>query len=171
MLDDELRAALSLQIANRFLRSGYFYRSSTLACYLSTEHEVDTSAIFERAWRAKKRIFAPVVDAGHKMRFLRIRRNTRLELNRYGIFEPTSGDEVSAAALDVVVTPLVAFDRNGHRIGMGGGYYDRFFAALRHRRQWLRPKLIGLAFDCQRVEQISPNPWDIRLSRIFSEST
>ena len=169
-LNDELRAHLSLRIANRFLQSRHFFHCSTLGCYLSTDDEVDTSAVFERAWRAKKRIFAPVVDAGHKMRFLQICRDTPLRANRYGILEPVSGDEISASQLDVVVTPLVAFDRNCNRIGMGGGYYDRFFAALRHRGQWRRPKLIGFAFHCQKVEKISPNPWDIRLSRVFSEA-
>ena len=104
------------------------------------------------------------------MRFLRVRRQTPLQRNHYGILEPVTGDEASANELDVVVTPLVAFDENGHRIGMGGGYYDRFFAALRTRKRWLRPKLIGFAFDCQKVARISPNPWDIRLSRVFTES-
>ena len=95
---------------------------------------------------------------------------TELTLNRFGIWQPLSGRSLDVCELDVVVTPLVAFDQNGNRIGMGGGYFDRTFAFLRHRDNWLRPKLIGVAFECQQVEEISPNPWDIRLFRIFTES-
>ena len=65
--------------------------------------------------------------------------------------------------LDVVITPLVAFDEYGHRIGMGGGYFDRTFSFLGNRQSWFHPKLVGLAFACQKVEKIQPNPWDIRL--------
>lgn len=169
-LDDETRARLSRNIANQFLQSNYFLSSSTLGCYLSSNDEVDTNAIFERAWRAKKRIFAPVVDEGHKMRFVEIRRESRLTTNRFGIWEPISGDEISASELDVVVTPVVAFDENRNRIGMGGGYYDRYFSMQRENRDWMRPKLVGLAFNCQRVDKIAPNRWDIRLSRIFVET-
>ena len=131
--------------------------------------EVDTSLIFDRAWRAGKSIYAPVIiDTGH-MKFVRVERATRLVRNRFGLWEPQSGAEISAAAFDIVVTPVVAFDRHYHRIGMGSGYYDRSFSFLRKRRNWLRPKLLGLAFDCQKVEKISPNPWDIRLYRVISE--
>jgi 5-formyltetrahydrofolate cyclo-ligase len=70
-----------------------------------------------------------------------------------------------------VLTPLVAFDEQHNRIGMGGGYYDRSFAFLKNRKQLIQPKLIGLAFDCQRVEKITANPWDIRLYSVITETT
>ncbi len=169
-IPEELHAKYSLNICHRFLHSGLFFRAKNIACYLPSGSEVDTSLIFERAWQAKKRVFVPVVKKRHKMRFVQIERNTRLERNQYGIWEPVSGNEISAAKLDVVVTPLVVFDEKLNRIGMGGGYFDRYFSFLKCDRQWFRPKLVGFAFECQKVEKIGPNPWDIRLYRVLTES-
>ena len=170
-LDDNLHAKYSQTICRRFLNSRLFFRSKTIACYLPFASEVDTSTIFERAWRARKPVFVPVIGGGGEMRFVQIERNTRLERNPYGIWEPVSGSEIAAKKLDVVATPLVAFDENWNRIGMGGGYFDRSFHFLRGQRQWSRPKLAGIAFECQRVENIHPNPWDIRLYRVFTETS
>ena len=168
-LDADLHAKYSHSICRRFLSSSLFFRSKTIACYLPFANEVDTSMIFERAWRARKPIFVPVVGDGHEMRFVRIERNTRLELNRFGIWEPVSGSPIAAKQLDVIATPLVAFDANLNRIGTGGGYFDRCFHFLRGHRKWSHPKLAGIAFECQRVEKILPKPWDIRLYRVFTE--
>ena len=168
-IPEELHSKYSLNICHRFLHSGLFFRAKNIACYLSSESEVDTSLIFERAWQAKKRIFVPIVEKRCTMRFVQIKRNTRLERNQYGIWEPVSGNETSPAELDVVVTPLVVFDEKMNRIGMGGGYFDRYFSFLKCNRQWLRPKLVGLAFECQKVEKIVPNHWDIPLYRVLTE--
>ena len=164
------RARASRKIADRFLNSRYFICSQAIGCYVSTWDEVDTSAIIERAWRAKKRIFLPVTGACRNLCFRETLPETELAMNDFGLWEPVSGALIDVDELDVVVTPLVAFDRERNRIGMGGGYFDRTFAFLRNRRHWLRPKLIGLAFDCQRARRIAPNPWDIPLFRVFTES-
>jgi 5-formyltetrahydrofolate cyclo-ligase len=164
------RANASRRIADRFLNSRYFLSSKLIACYLATWDEVDTNRIIERAWRAKKRIFAPVIDGRGEMTFRTLRPETTVIRNRFGIWEPETEFEIHPSDLDVVVTPLVAFDNACNRVGMGGGYFDRHFAFLRSRRSWLRPKLVGLAFDCQKVEEITPNRWDIRLSHVISES-
>ena len=103
------------------------------------------------------------------MLFREMRPDTPLEKNDYGIWEPTSGAFLSPRKLDAVIAPTVAFDDDNNRIGMGGGYFDRCFAYLRYRKIWLRPKLVGLAFECQRVEKISANPWDIPLYRVFTD--
>jgi len=142
----------------------------SLACYLAADDEVDTYAIVERAWRAKKRIFAPVVDFRGRMVFRELLRETELETNSFGLWEPNDGAMISPNRLDIVITPVVAFDDAGHRVGMGGGYFDRCFAFLAHRNHWFHPKLIGLAFDCQKIEKILSNPWDIGLYRVFTES-
>ena len=169
-LDDEQRALLSLGICRSLLRSSLFYSAQTIACYLSTPDEVDTSMIFERAWDTGKRIFAPVIDIGNEMNFSRISRNTRLERNHFDIWEPVSNDIISPRKLDLVVTPLAAFDDDLNRIGMGGGYYDRCFYFLNHERNWRRTKMAGLAFECQKARKIPANPWDIRLYRVFTEA-
>ncbi|NNC76383.1 MAG: 5-formyltetrahydrofolate cyclo-ligase [Woeseiaceae bacterium] len=169
-LDDEYRDRASIDIQLRLLRSNFFYASKHIACYISMPDEVDTSMVFDRAWRAGKSIYAPVVDEHRQLRFVRVLRKTRLKKSQFGLWEPVCGEEIPPKKLDVVVTPLVAINRQLHRIGMGGGYYDSTFSFLNHNRSWLRPKLIGLAFECQKVEKITPNPWDIRLYRFFSNA-
>lgn len=164
------RSRASRRIVERLLRSRYFLGSETIGCYVSMWDEVDTGAIIERAWRAKKRIFLPVTTSRGGMHFGETLPESVLVKNDFGLWEPVAGKRINARNLDVVVTPLVAFDDHGRRIGMGGGYFDRTFAFLAGRNQWLHPKLIGVAFDCQRVRKIVPNPWDIRVFRVFTES-
>ncbi len=164
------RSRASARIANRFLNSRYFLGCKTIGCYVSTWDEVDTSVIIERAWRAKKRLLLPVTAAHGHMIFRETLPTTGLAKNDFGLWEPVSGTRLEANRLDVVVTPLVAFDDKGNRIGMGGGYFDRTFACLAARNRWLHPKLIGVAFECQRVPEITRNPWDIPVFRVLTET-
>ena len=167
---DERRSA-SLRIARKITATAVFRSGKRVATYLPMPEEVDTWPLIGRAWRMKKRVFVPVLESESGMRFRELSPNSDLATNAYGILEPRYGEYIRARELDVVLTPVVAFDDRRHRIGMGGGYYDRTFAFLRHRSKFLRPKLIGLAFACQQVEKITPNPWDIRLFRIYTESS
>ena len=64
---------------------------------------------------------------------------------------------------------LVGFDARCNRLGMGGGYYDRTLAYLRHRVHWRRPLLVGVAHECQRVERLEANPWDVPLDLVVTE--
>jgi 5-formyltetrahydrofolate cyclo-ligase len=68
-----------------------------------------------------------------------------------------------------MLLPLVAFDKNGNRIGMGGGFYDHTLAYLNIRKVWRKPKLIGLAHELQKVKQLQSNPWDIPLDGVVTE--
>jgi len=171
VLDPDSRAELSELICERVIHSRLFFASKAIGCYLPMADEVDTRSIIEAGWRANKRIFVPVLRKHGKMSFCEIDHGTPLICNRFGVWEPTEGALIQPRQLDIAIAPTVAFDENNNRIGMGGGYFDRCFAYLRLRRSWFRPKLIGVAFDCQKVEKISPNPWDIPLYRVFSETS
>jgi 5-formyltetrahydrofolate cyclo-ligase len=164
------RAESSTLICQRVIRSRVFLSSHTVACYLPMRDEVDTREIIERAWRANKRIFVPVLRKHQKMSFREIHPESTLERNSFGIWEPTTGDYACPRNLDLVIVPTVAFDRQNNRIGMGGGYFDRCFSFLRHRKYWFRPKLVGVAFKCQEIEKISPNTWDIRLYSVICDA-
>ncbi len=163
------RALASELLTRRLIRSQAFFAAGTVGCYFPMADEVDTRAVFERCWRAHKRVFAPVVSRNGDMFFREVLRDSTLEKNEYGVWEPIDGATIDERLLDIVITPLVAADENGNRIGMGGGYFDRCFSYLRYRHVWRQPKLIALAFDCQKVEKITPNPWDIPLYRVYSE--
>ena len=169
-MDAEERAKASEKICKRVIKSGIFFSSHAIGCYLPMDDEVDTRSIIERGWRANKRIFVPVLRKGRQMSFREMNPETLLQRNAYGVWEPASGETISPRQLDIAIAPTVAFDDDNNRIGMGGGYFDRCFSYLRHRENWLRPKLIGVAFQCQKVEEISPNAWDIRLYRVFTNA-
>lgn len=169
-MSNQQRAAASEKICKRVIATREFYASKTVGCYLPMADEVDTRLIVETAWRANKRIFVPVLRGKGQMFFCELRVETELVRSRFGIWEPIRGFLIAPGKLDIVVTPTVAFDDDGHRIGMGGGYFDRCFSFLRCRRLWIRPKLLGVAFHCQKVEKIAPNPWDIPLYRVITDS-
>jgi 5-formyltetrahydrofolate cyclo-ligase len=162
-LSNEERDVRSGLIREKVISASWFRRAEYIACYLPSADEVNTWEIISRAWVMKKRVFVPVIGKNSYMQFQEITAETELRRNRFGLFEPNDGEIVSTRMLDVVLAPLVAFDDNNNRVGMGGGYFDRTFSFLRHRDAWTRPKIIGLAFSCQKVEKIPPNPWDIRL--------
>ena len=165
----ESRAIASARICSRIIRSHAFFAATSIACYLPMADEVDPGRIIARAWCAKKRIFCPVTEKKGKMFFRRLERDTVLRRNNFGLWEPVDGEIISARQLDLVITPLVAFDDDNNRIGMGGGYFDRYFAYQKRATHWVRPKLVGVAFDCQKVEKIAANPWDIRLYAVVSD--
>lgn len=168
-LDPVTRTVLSAAVQRRFLRSSLFSASSALGCYIATNDEVDTSLIIDRAWRAGKALYVPVTGPRSRMDFVRLEHDSRLVRNAFGLWEPAGGKMISPRRLDVVVTPLAAFDRERNRIGMGGGFFDRYFHYLNGRTVWLRPKLVGLAFSCQRIGSIIPDAWDVGLYRVIDE--
>ena len=164
----EQRAYRSSAICRNFLRSPLFLSATRIGVYLPTWDEVDTEEIISRSWRAKKQIFAPVIGARRDMFFCSLRPQSRITRSRFGTLEPADEDSIDAKQLDVVLVPLVAFDTNRHRIGMGGGFYDRCFQFQNGRSFWHKPKLAGLAFSCQQVEEIALNRWDIPLYTVFA---
>ena len=165
------RAKASEKIADNVVRSAWFRRSKTIACYLPMQEEVDTWPLIGRAWQMKKRIFTPVIEKNFTMQFRELNAETTLVDNQYGLSEPQDGAIIAPRALDLVITPMVAFDGDCNRLGMGGGYFDRTFSFLRHRKFLFHPKLIGVAFSCQRVEKIAANPWDIRVFCVVDETS
>ena len=170
-LSADEREKASEKIVDTVIRSSWFRRSKFVACYLPMPEEVDTWTLIDRAWRMKKRIFAPIIKKNFVMQFCELTAESELVFNQFGLREPQDGEIIAPRALDLVITPVVAFDDDCNRLGMGGGYFDRTFSFLRHRQYLFHPKLIGLAFSCQRVDKIAPNPWDIRVFRVIDETT
>lgn len=92
--------------------------------------------------------------------------------NVYGIPEPRYRNRRihHAVELDLLLVPLVGFDASCNRLGMGGGFYDHTLAHLSHARHYRRPKLIGVAHECQRVDAIERFPWDVPLDLVITET-
>ncbi|MEE8156555.1 MAG: 5-formyltetrahydrofolate cyclo-ligase [Gammaproteobacteria bacterium] len=142
-----------------------FRSSKRIAYYFAFDSEIDPDPIARTAHLLGKQLFLPVIGSGKRMRFARADASVPLSLNRFGIPEPAPGFRryLNPRWLDLVVTPLVAFDQRGYRLGLGGGYYDACFAFLRQRDSWIKPKLLGIGYDFQRVEKIDAEQWDVPL--------
>lgn len=132
----------SLKIANRCLGlpiwDGVFYH---LFLSIPEKKEVDTSFLLTILQGKDKNIVLPRVSGKHELTHILLTDSTPLKKSALGIPEPVSGLQVDPTQLDVVFVPLLCFDLQGHRIGYGGGYYDRFLASCRSD-----VKKIGLSF-------------------------
>lgn len=111
----------------------------------------------------------PVLHADEVLRFAPWKAGEALVLNRYGIPEPDIDPEhaLPASAMALVAMPLVGFDDRGHRLGMGGGWYDRTFAF--RRAQAAPPWLVGVGFALQQVATLENQPWDVPLDAACTE--
>lgn len=141
-----------------------------IALYLSNDGELDTTPLLQYLQQQGKTLYLPVLHpftAGYLL-FQRYDAQTPMHLNQFGIREPKP--DVTAimlpAQLDVIFMPLVAFDAQGQRLGMGGGFYDRTLSALPKTSQ--KPLLVGLAHQCQQVETVPTEPWDVPLPLVLT---
>ncbi|WP_085247524.1 5-formyltetrahydrofolate cyclo-ligase [Gilliamella mensalis] len=141
--------------------------AKNIAIFLSFDGEVDTKPIIEYLWQQNKSVYLPIIDpvSSKHLLFLKYTRQTQLIKNKFGILEPELNglNVLPSRQLDIVFTPLVAFDQRGYRMGMGGGFYDRLLAD--YQTQQILP--IGLAFACQKVQQLDNKPWDVQLPEII----
>ncbi len=149
------------------------YRNSQrIAFYLANDGEIDPALLIEHAWFAGKKVYLPILSPmKNALYFAPYREDSKLRLNRFNIPEPVCQPSQwkTAQQLDLLLLPLVAFDENGNRVGMGGGFYDRTLAYLQHRRFWRKPTLVGLAHEIQKVERLKAQSWDIPLDYIATE--
>jgi 5-formyltetrahydrofolate cyclo-ligase len=137
--------------------------------FMAFDGEPSLKPLVEAARRQRKQLYVSVLH-GLTMRFAELEPGATLAANFFGIMEPKLGAEIDARELDLVLTPLVAFDDHGVRLGVGRGYYDRTFKFLRHRSHWRRPKLLGVAYELQRVGPLTPSSWDVPLWGVVTES-
>jgi 5-formyltetrahydrofolate cyclo-ligase len=172
LTEDEIQYR-SAAIAGHLTAHPAFLKSRTIACYLPSRGEVDTRLIIEYAWALNKTIYLPVLSplGQNRLWFARHEPGQAMRLNRYGIIEPVYSrhDLIRPVQLDLVLAPLVGFDAQGNRLGMGGGYYDRTFSFLIQRRFWHRPWFIGLAYQFQQVQQLESQSWDVGLQAVATE--
>lgn len=144
-----------------------FRRAQQIALYLPNDGEIDPRPLLRAAQQRGKATYLPVLSPWprSKMVFQRIRIGERLQKNRFGIYEPRRNckQQRKVWTLDLVLLPLVGFDRHGARLGMGGGFYDRSLAYRALRKNWHKPTLLGLAHECQQVDRLAMASWDVPL--------
>jgi len=160
----------SIGLARQLSNLPEFCHSKRIAFYLANDGEIDPSIAMGIAESAGKQCYLPVLHPLklNRLYFAQYKDGDPLVVNRFGIKEPCLKTARIAPPLgiDLILLPLVAFDRNGNRLGMGGGFYDRTLA-----QQKKLTRLIGLAQSCQETDKIVHQPWDIALQAIVTENT
>ncbi len=164
----------SLQLCENLISLPLIRAARRIGLYLASDGEIDPATFVKWAWAQQMKCYLPVIptEKNRVMQFAEYHAQSVMKNNRYGIPEPQSEskDQLQAVQLDVILMPLVAFDRSGNRIGMGGGYYDRMLAFKSQQPYHQAPELIGLAHSFQQLHEISPAAWDIPLDGIATET-
>lgn len=161
-----LRAAENKAISAHFLQSDLYHRSRTVMCYVSMQAEADTHTIIQAMLADGKTVCVPqVLDKHGLMRAVRIRSWEDLTPSKaFGILEPTMENPmvIEPNSIDLVVVPGTAFTLEGTRLGMGGGYYDRFLSDTYAVR-------IGFAFSCQIKDSLPTDAWDVKMDYLATK--
>ena len=150
--EEEERLKKSLLIKDKLFRMPAIRKAKTILFYASFNGEVDTTQMIKQARESGKRVLLPRIEPEDKQIIPTLwDASNPLTEGRYGIKEPQDkkNSRIDLEAIDAVIVPGVAFDKKNHRLGRGGGYYDRFLARLPNNIP-----TFGVAFDFQRVDRI-----------------
>ena len=150
-----------------------FLTDTHVAGYWATGGELPLNmAIAPMAERGQTFYLPIVTKSGGKRRltFAPWTTGEDVEANEMGIPEPKAAERIiEANALDLVLVPLLGFDRRGTRLGFGGGYYDRSFEFLRGQKRPAQPLLVGVAYAFQELDSIETAEWDISLDYVATD--
>ncbi len=144
-------------------------KAKTVALYFSFDGEVPTEKLIQTLWQKDIKVCLPILHPKEKgqLLFLSYEKNTPMEKNKFGILEPCFKQEnlVPLENIDIIFTPLVAFDKQHYRLGLGGGFYDRTL------ENWQQKNFlpVGLAYTWQEVENLPLAPWDVPLFQIITD--
>ncbi|KGQ69722.1 hypothetical protein OA57_10420 [Chelonobacter oris] len=170
-LSPEQQRRAESAVCEQALRLIERHRAETIALYLAFNGEISTALLIEKLWRQGKTVclprLHPFVD-GHLL-FFRYLPDSVLQPNQFSIPEPLLDITalIPQSELDMVFTPLVAFDRQGNRLGMGGGFYDRTLQDWQQKQSQKHFIPVGLAHQCQQVERLPVESWDVPLRTIL----
>ncbi len=167
-ISNHIRFAAAYAATNRLVNASLFKESQHIACYFAAESEFDCAPMMTAIWDAKKSCYLPILAKTSTLAFGVYENHTILKPNRYHILEPDTSSYFPLEQLDLVLMPLVGFDLQGHRLGMGGGYYDRTFQFLRDKTI-RKPFLLGLAYELQKMDNIPIDSWDVGMDGVLTE--
>ncbi len=164
-----LQKVFAEQAAKRAMQWLVNFEFQSVALYLTNDGELDTQPLIEALWEMEKTVYVPVLHpfcTGYLI-FIEYSKSSPMVRNQYGISEPKLEltKLIPVSYLDVIFTPLVAFDELGNRMGMGGGYYDR---TLSHIDECRSINIAGFAHECQKIERLPTEAWDVPLRNIIT---
>ena len=173
----QLRAGLSesqlamagTALTERILDLEEYRTAQRIAAYHAVNGEISLDGVIDHALDDGKLVYLPNLDQ-KTLRFSPYMNGQKMRINKFRLPEPDvdESEMLSPQELDLVLTPLVVFDSDCNRIGMGGGFYDRSFAFRKNPAVHL-PRLIGVAHELQSVDRIVPEEWDVRLDMIVTD--
>lgn len=167
----------ALRLCQQLKRLPEIQRAKRISLYLPVNGEIDPTLLLPWLRQRNVDVYLPVLRplSDNSLWFVNYHATTPMVKNRFGILEPDTRfgahrrNRLPAWALDALIVPLVGFDDEANRMGMGGGFYDRSLAFM--RRQGPAPALIGVAHACQRVESLPVEPWDVPLTAVVSDES
>jgi len=142
-----------------------FRNAQHIAIFTPNDGEVETNNIIKFLSHQGHCVYFPIL-VGEKLKFAKVGQHFRK--NRFGIDEPLFTPLIGAHKMNLILMPLVGFDKHKNRMGMGGGFYDKTLAFKTKQGQFNKPKLFALAFDCQEVKQLDAQPWDVPVDGIIT---
>lgn len=163
-LTDTDRLKLDQKIQQQVKTWVHSQNPTSIALFLPFDGESDLLPIVTWLRNRGIQLALPVVNFAQQgeMHFHLWTETTQLLTNRFEIKEPVNTKQINNP--DIILAPLVAFSSTGTRLGMGGGYYDRWLATAKPR-----PRLVGIAYELQRIEDLPRRDWDIPLDMVFTE--
>ncbi|UYF99993.1 5-formyltetrahydrofolate cyclo-ligase [Halomonas sp. GD1P12] len=174
-LSDAEQQTAATSLCQRLNTLPEIQRARRVSLYLPVGGEIDPTPLLGWLQQRRVTVYLPVLRplSHNALWFVRFDDDTPMVENRFGISEPCTRfgarrqNRIPAWALDTLIVPLVGFDGEANRMGMGGGFYDRTLAFM--RRPGPKPALIGVAHACQQVNKLELEPWDIPLDAVVSD--
>lgn len=161
---------VSFKISELVAELDEYRQAKNIAGYVAINGECDPKPLLDRARQeGKTTCLAKIVERNKPLMFGPFDNQTKLVQSGFGLFEPDIEADLLLAGseLDLVILPMVGFDDNCNRLGMGGGYYDRTFEFLKTQR--VGPTMIGIAYEQQKLDSIETNDWDVPLDIVVTE--
>ena len=147
-----------------------YFTDARVAGYWASHGELPLNLVIPPLAGRGQQFLLPVIGRNKHLRFAPWQSGDVVQPNHYGIPEPVApGELLEPFQLDLVFVPLLGFDRRGHRLGHGGGYYDRSFAFLNEQVRPTEPLLVGIAYAFQELPEVGNKAWDVPLDFIATE--
>jgi 5-formyltetrahydrofolate cyclo-ligase len=171
-LDAKQRIAAAAGVLHSLENLPEFLTDANVAGYWAVRGELPLNLAVASLARREQHYFLPVLGATRQLYFAEYSTGTPVTHNRFGIPEPATpaNQRLTPQDMDVILLPSLAFDRRGHRLGTGGGWYDTSLAFLRAALRPTTPLLVGIGYAFQETESIPAEPWDVDLDYVATDS-
>ncbi len=171
-LDARQRIAAAAGVLHSLEALPAFMTGRNVAGYWAIRGELPLNLAVTSLHRRGQRYFLPVLESKRQLRFAEYAQGTALANNRFGIPEPATEatGRLAPRDMDVILLPLLAFDRSGRRLGTGGGWYDASLAFLRGLPRPAKPLLVGVGYAFQQVDSVPVKIWDVPLDYVATDA-